>query len=88
MGLLQNIKDGWLNYIKSSISKKSIPAEMQKEIEKRAEICSACPELRLISKNPSSPARGRCGKCGCIFPALIYAPRKSCPIRKWDKIEP
>ncbi len=87
MGLLQNIKDGWLNYIKSSISKKSLAPELHAEIEKRADICSKCPELKLISKNPIGPAKGRCRKCGCIFPALIFAPKKLCPIGKWDKID-
>lgn len=25
----------------------------------------------------------KCGKCGCGFPAIVYAPKKSCPLDKW-----
>jgi hypothetical protein len=25
----------------------------------------------------------KCGKCGCGFPAIVYAPKKSCPLGKW-----
>jgi len=88
MGLLQNIKDGWLNYIKSSISKKSLSPALQTEVERRAKICTDCPELKLLSKNITGPIRGRCKKCGCVFPALIFAPGKRCPIGKWGKFEP
>ena len=85
MGTLNNIKDGWFNYIKSAINKKSLPPKFQAEAEKRAEICTACPELVVIANR--GPVRGKCKKCGCAFPAMIYAPKKRCPIRKWDKFE-
>jgi hypothetical protein len=88
MGLLQNIKAGWFNYIKSSINKKSLSAELRLEVESRAKICTTCPELKLISKNIAGPLQGRCGKCGCAFPAMIFAPNKVCPIGKWGKLEP
>ena len=25
----------------------------------------------------------KCGHCGCGFPAIVYAPKKSCPLGKW-----
>jgi len=25
----------------------------------------------------------KCGECGCGFPAIVYAPKKSCPLGKW-----
>ena len=25
----------------------------------------------------------KCGKCGCGFPANVFAPQKKCPIGKW-----
>ena len=88
MGLLKNIKDGWFNYIKASISRRSLSPEFQKEVNKRAEICSGCPELKLISKKSSSgPIQGKRNKCGCVFPPLIFAPGKKCPIGKWDKFD-
>ncbi len=87
MGLLGNIKDGWFNYIKSAISNRTLSPEFQAEVEKRADICADCPELKVLSKNQNSPFRGKCGKCGCIFPAMIFAPGKKCPIGKWGKFE-
>ena len=87
MGLLKNIKDGWFNYIKSSMNRRSLSPEFQKEVEKRAEICSNCPELKLISSKGSGPIQGKCRKCGCVFPPLIFAPGKRCPIGKWGKFD-
>ena len=89
MGLLKNIKDGWFNYIKASISRRSLSPEFQEEVNKRAEICSTCPELKLISKKVpgSGPVQGKCNKCGCVFPPLIFAPGKKCPIGKWGKFD-
>jgi len=82
---LENIRDGWFNYIKSAINKKSLSSEFQEEAEKRASICTGCPELTVVASK--GPLRGRCKKCGCTFPAMIYAPKKRCPIGKWDKFE-
>lgn len=87
MGLLKNIKDGWFNYILNSINKRSLSPKLKIAVEERAKICVACPELIITSKVNSNMPKGKCKKCGCSFPAMIFAPRKRCPIGKWGKIE-
>jgi len=82
----KNIKDGWLNYIKSLADKRLLEPEFREEVDKRAELCTNCPELRIFNFT-SKAARGKCKKCGCMYPALIFAPQKKCPIGKWDKYE-
>lgn len=83
---LKDIKDGWLNYIKSMINKKSLDPKFSKEVDRRAGICSNCPELRITSISKDA-IKGRCKKCGCMYPALIFAPGKKCPIGKWSNYE-
>lgn len=83
---IKDIKDGWLNYIKSLINKKSLGPEFSKVVDERAQICTSCPELRITNMKKDS-VRGACKKCGCMYPALIFAPGKKCPIGKWSKYE-
>ena len=82
----KNIRDGWLNFIKSSINKSSLSPEFSKEVEKRSKICHTCPELK-VARFTSTYIKGKCSRCGCVFPALIFAPKKSCPLGKWGKYE-
>ena len=84
---LKNIRDGWLNYVKSLIDKRSLEPGFLKEVNKRANICTVCPELK-ITKITSDSVKGKCRKCGCTYPALIFAPKKQCPIGEWGKYEP
>jgi len=81
---LKNIKDGWLNYITSMMSRRKLPPDIKEMAESRAKICGDCPELHLVTRTDGVPVRGRCRKCGCIFPAMVFAPGKRCPLGKWD----
>ncbi|MBK23557.1 MAG: hypothetical protein CME70_06080 [Halobacteriovorax sp.] len=83
---LRNIAEGWINFIKSK-KPKGLPPEIEEMSIKRAEICKACPFLRSqpVTVMGKKISRYRCGKCGCAFPAMVYAPRKKCPIDKWPK---
>lgn len=84
---LSDIKSGWFNYIKSLMSSFSLDPAFKKVVKSRSEICSDCPELRITNFTKSS-IRGMCNQCRCAYPALIFAPKKKCPIGKWDKHEP
>ena len=81
---LKNIKDGWLNYIKSIMNRRKLPQDIQDMVDHRSKICAACPELHMVTRADGIPIRGRCKKCGCVFPAMVFAPGKRCPIGKWD----
>lgn len=84
---LKDIKEGWFNYIKSIMSRKKLPEDIQKMVEERSKICGTCPELHMTTIAGGVPIRGRCRKCGCIFPAMVFAPNKKCPIGKWGPKE-
>lgn len=45
MGILNNIKDGWLNYMKDMQLDSDLSKEIKDLADKRAEICKECPEL-------------------------------------------
>ena len=117
MGTIKNIKEGWSNYMQACKDAASLPEEVQKLADTRAEICKECPFLeksglfkfvnRLIpGAKPEDPKKMvktkfkvteetaknsvlniyegyKCGKCGCGFPANVYAPDKVCPEGKW-----
>ena len=84
---IRDIKDGWLNYLLTNMLKSRKPTpELQEYIDQRFEICMACPHL--VSKTYASLERKwrSCDKCGCAFPAMIFAYGKRCPDRRWDVI--
>ena len=80
---LKDIKDGWFNYMKSIMSRRKMPPDIQQMVETRSAICGTCPELHMVKRADGAAIRGRCRKCGCIFPAMVFAPGKKCPIGKW-----
>ena len=82
---IKNIGDGWLNFMKSCIRRRSLSPELSREIEKRSEICSTCPMLSVKTIR-GFVAMGKCESCGCCFPMIIYARNKKCPDGKWDSI--
>ena len=45
MGLLKNIREGWVNYLKASVNYDSLDPEIKEEAERRAKICKECPSL-------------------------------------------
>ena len=86
MGKLRNITEGWLNFIKSK-KPKGISPELDAMAEQRIRICEQCPFLQSkpYKVGGKTLAKYRCGKCGCAFPMMVYAPKKKCPINKWPK---
>jgi hypothetical protein len=81
---LKDFAEGWLNYARATVDPGSLSNEAKEKVEKRAEICKACPEYQsLVPKGTSGPLQGRCRKCGCTFPAMVYAIGKTCPLNKW-----
>ena len=84
---IKDIKDGWLNHLMINILNVRKPTpELQEYINQRFETCMACPHL--VAKTYSSPKRKwrSCDKCGCAFPALIFAYDKRCPDRRWTAV--
>ena len=84
MGILKNIKDGWLNSMKANSPEGTDP-EIQKLAEERAKICGECPELKSSGffRTLHKIVNNSGGQCGCQFPANVYAPAKKCPLEKW-----
>jgi hypothetical protein len=80
---IKDIRDGWFNYIKSNFHKHSFSPEFQAKVDARSKICRDCPELLVIPIDLEI-IKGMCQKCRCVFPALIFAPNKKCPLGKWD----
>ena len=86
MSKIRNIAEGWLNFIKSR-KPRGVSPELEAMANQRASICNRCP---FLQKKPYKIggkilAKYRCGKCGCAFPMMVYAPQKKCPINKWPK---
>jgi len=90
----RNIKDGWLNYVKFLTNNLAWEPGVRGMAEERAKICVECPELKTTDKKVKSlkgPSLeeakelplGQCLKCGCVFPMLVFAPGKKCPLKKW-----
>ena len=69
----------------SGVWKKPAP-ELQKCIDQRFKICSTCPHFKVKSYMGSKLKRHTCNKCGCSFPAMLFAYNKRCPDRRWDAI--
>jgi hypothetical protein len=65
MSKLEEIREGWLNYIFDN-------PEVKELAEKRAEICSICPE----NKN------NICNICKCWLSAKVKSPKSQCPLKK------
>jgi hypothetical protein len=86
MQRIKNIAQGWINFIKSK-KPNGISPEREAIANQRARICQSCPFLQqkpyMIAGK--TLAKFRCGKCGCAFPMMVYAPNKKCPINKWPQ---
>lgn len=83
---LLNIAEGWINFIKSK-KPRGINPDLEKMAMERASICESCPFLKkqAVTVMGKPVSKYKCGKCGCAFPMMVYAPRKKCPIGKWPK---
>ncbi|MAF25495.1 hypothetical protein CL634_07990 [bacterium] len=82
---IKDIRDGWFNFMKGCIRRRSLDPELRAAIEKRSEICSKCPKLKVMSRR-GFILTGKCESCGCCFPMIVYAKGKKCPEGKWDAI--
>jgi len=83
---LAEVKDGWLRYLMSSLFKSRQPcAEVQEHLDRRFETCMSCPHM-TVKKYFSKREWRTCGKCGCAFPAMIFAYEKRCPVGLWEVI--
>ena len=45
MGLLKNIKEGWMNYLQATVNFDALSPEITTEAKRRAQICKECPSL-------------------------------------------
>ena len=79
---MKNIGEGWFNFMKGCISRRSLDPELAMLIEKRSKICSTCPELEVTTRR-GFVMKAKCGSCGCFFPMIVYAKSKKCPVDKW-----
>ena len=90
----KNIREGWLNYAKFLIKTLRWDPGMGPMVAERAKLCVECPELKTMDGKvdsligPHFPGGdklplGQCVQCGCVFPMLIFAPDKKCPLKKW-----
>jgi hypothetical protein len=83
---LKEIKEGWFNFMKSRLDIHCLSVSFKREIENRIRECTKCEYLKVTSTSSKSMFQGKCEKCGCVFPALVYSHSKSCPENKWDSI--
>ena len=67
------------------LSAHSLCPEFKDIVEIRSSICSECPNLVVKSDNSNKIFQGKCGVCGCSFPAIVYSKSKKCPEGRWSK---
>tara|TARA_R100000808_G_C2155541_1_gene168572 strand:- start:72 stop:359 length:288 start_codon:yes stop_codon:yes gene_type:complete len=84
---LGDIKDGWLNYLMSGMlqTRKPTPA-LQNYLDERFQACMTCPYMKEKTFFNKNRKWRSCSKCGCAFPAMIFAYGKRCPDGRWDVI--
>ena len=68
------------------LSAHSLDQDFKDVVELRSSICSECPNLKVKSDKSNRIFQGKCGICGCSFPAIVYAKSKKCPEDKWDSV--
>ena len=78
----KNAGEGWFNFMKGCIRRRSLDDELSSLVEKRTKICSQCPNLEVINRK-GFIMRGKCKSCGCCFPMIVYAKGKRCPEGHW-----
>lgn len=81
---MRDVTDSILNRITYYLEIKKPTPELQCYIKDRLDTCLGCEHLG--EKLFLSKSINFCGKCKCIFPALIFSYKKKCPIDKWDAI--
>lgn len=72
MALLQEIYNGWKNYIFPN-------PEIEEIAKKRIAIC-------VNNKCGKFTFKKTCKICGCYMPAKVRSMNSNCPIKKWDVI--
>ena len=79
--VFKHLRDGWLNYLKSLFN--HVDEDVKAEAERRGKICVNCRQIHLSYVGKNLPIRGFCKLCKCAFPAMLFAPKKECPLKKW-----
>lgn len=82
---LQNIAEGWYNYIASS-------KYTQRLMKSRLDICDTCSKKeqlspigkKIVSAINEEGSLFRCGECKCPLAAKTASPSESCPLGKWS----
>ena len=67
MGRLQEIFNGWKNYVFQN-------KKVEEKAKERMEICVGCDDLT---------DRNYCSHCGCYMPAKVRSLKSKCVIEKW-----
>lgn len=84
MSKVENILDGWKNYL--------VPMQREKlnEAKRRAEICSTCPFAKYGKHSGVLPDYSikeiegyYCGICLCPLSTAVRSKNKECPKSKW-----
>lgn len=78
---IKNFIEGWSNLIISKRGK--IDKDKILLAEERGEICIKCPEFVKEDRVFLKKYPFRCNVCGCVFPAIVLAKNKKCPLGKW-----
>ena len=79
----KQIINGWINTLKSTLN--VLDEATRKEAEKRSNECFSCEKFVRFVKLPvvNTPLGHQCSECKCIYPALVLAKDKKCPLGKW-----
>lgn len=72
MGILNEIYDGWKNYVFPS-------PQIENLAKERAKICVNC----KINGKPGMRRNKTCKICGCFIPAKVRSPKSNCPLKRW-----
>lgn len=78
---ISNFLQGYTNYILHQLS--LLDEKKKKVAQERIAICKTCPHLR---KRPRTQ-RLECGACHCDWPALTFAMKKPCKMKKFPAVD-
>ena len=82
MDLLSKVKSA--SYSALEWAKAGFPVVSNEDFENRKSICNSCE----FFEPKAFYGDGRCAKCGCDFKLKSKMATESCPIGKWNAVEP
>ena len=79
----KQIINGWMNSLKAGLN--VLDKNIQDKAEKRSLECFKCEKFVSHFNLPISgaPVGYHCKVCKCLYPALVLAEEKECPLGKW-----